>query len=207
VFLSRVVSQEGVPVVYPTGSVEARLLSNDLQALGQVNRWIALALTSPRFWALRPDWPDLHQEILARLIESLREGRFDPDRSLRTYVQGIVRHAAIEVLARRRLERDNGLQGTLRAGDAGSEQRVIQLQVARRVIDLASDDCRELIRCYFFEDLSYGEIAMRRGIPVGTAKSRLFRCLEAAHHFLLGTVPRMGLRSSRVAHVPREHRA
>ena len=201
------VNQEQSPVRYPTGSLEGRLLSNDLPALGQVNRWIALALTSPRFWALRADWPDLHQEIMARLIESLREGRFDPGRSLRTYVQGIVRHAAIEILARRRLERDNALLGTLRAGDPGSEQRVIQLQVARRVIDLATDDCRELIRFYFFEDLSYGEIAMRRSLPVGTVKSRLFRCLEAAHHFLMGTARRMGLRTPHVVHASRETRA
>ena len=48
------------------------------------------------------------------------------------------------------------------------------------VLDRASDGCRTLLVAYFMEQRSYSEIAEEHGQPVGTVKSRLFRCLDAA---------------------------
>jgi RNA polymerase sigma-70 factor, ECF subfamily len=169
-------------VTYPEHSVEKRLLDNDREALGQVIRWIALALTSPRYWSLRPEWPDLVQEVLARVVESLRQGRFDASRDLRLYVQGVARYVCLQALADRRAEvRPVGNPGgNPHAGGSSPESRMIDLQLVRRVLDFSSEDCRGLFRLYFFEGRSYEEIAMGLGLPVGTVKSRLFRCLESA---------------------------
>jgi hypothetical protein len=35
-----------------------------------------------------------------------------------------------------------------------------------------------MMRSYFFEGLDYAALAERMGVPVGTVKSRLFRCLQ-----------------------------
>ena len=173
---------------YDTGSIERRLLDNDLKALEVVTRWIAVALTSPRFWSLRAAWPDITQDILMRLIESLKRDRYDASRDFRAYVQGITRHAALEEMERQIHHPRSGAGPGQSDDGAGPEVETIRRQMVRRILDLTSEECRSLIRAYFFEDRAYAEIAESQGVPLGTIKSRLFRCLEAAHLSLHGTV-------------------
>ena len=167
---------------YPEHSVARRLLEDDPEALGQVIRWISTALTSPRFWSLRGEWPDLVQEVLARVVESLRLERFDASRDLRVYVQGIARYASLQALNRQL--QPTASEPVASPPEADAESEVIDRQLVRRVLDLASEECRELIRAYFYEARNYEEIAGVHGVPVGTVKSRLFRCLESAHQSL-----------------------
>lgn len=170
-------------MIYPQGSPARLLLDEDPDVLGRVVRWISVILTSPRFWSLRPDWPDLTQEVLSRLVASLKEGRYDPSRDFHAYVSGIAVHTAQQALegsARRRnqvsadeaeIVRDDGVP----AGDEMSDR-----QAVRRILDEASEDCRALMRAYFLEEKDYESIAADLGIPVGTVKSRLSRCLDCA---------------------------
>ena len=170
---------------YAEHSIARRLLDNDPEALGQVIRWISTALASHRFWLLRSEWPDLVQEVLARIIQSLRSGRFDDSRDLRVYVQGIARFCCLQALGTRKESVISANPGEL--PDRGSPdpvKRLIRLQLVRRVLDLASEDCRELFRLYYFDGQSYEEISAGTGLPVGTVKSRLFRCLEGAYQAL-----------------------
>jgi RNA polymerase sigma factor (sigma-70 family) len=173
------------------------VLEGDEEAVGLVIRWISQVLTWPRFWALREERPDLVQESLARVIASLKNGQFDPSRDLHAYVQGIARHAALQALeaAIRRRGRDgdggNGGDG----GDGASAEpsptdSLARQESVRRVMDDASDDCRQLMQLYFLEGKSYEEIAEELIIPVGTVKSRLSRCLEAAQKTLRVVVRR-----------------
>jgi RNA polymerase sigma factor (sigma-70 family) len=172
---------------YPEGSPERCLLEDDPGARERVYRWIAVVLTSPRFWSLRSWWPDLVQETTMRILESLRSGRFDPSRNFQLYVQGIARHTALQALGQESaLRRRREVRDPPDAAD-GIEERVIRLQLVRRALDLASDECRQLFRAYFFEERGYADLARGMGIPIGTAKSRLFRCLEAAHRQVFRT--------------------
>jgi len=176
-------------LAYTEGSIERGLLRDDPQALGEVTRWIALCLNSPRFWSLRSEWLDLHQEVLARVVESLREERYDPSRDLRAYVQGITRHTAMQALVRWRRARAPLDPGMLTGKPQPDPERHVSLhQMTRWVLDAASTECRELILAYYFDELSYAEIAQSRSLPLGTVKSRLFRCLEAAYLSLVGSV-------------------
>lgn len=170
---------------YPEGSLPGRLLADDLEILGQVVRWISLTLTAPRFWQLRREGPDLVQEALTRVVESLRLERFDHTRDFRVYVQGVARFVGLQTLSRNAHMPSGGQPDALMASAAaGAETGAIDRQLARRVLDLCSEECRDLFRLYFFEARTYQEIAAALGIPVGTVKSRLFRCLESAHHSL-----------------------
>ncbi|MCI0407032.1 MAG: sigma-70 family RNA polymerase sigma factor [Acidobacteria bacterium] len=170
---------------YSEHSVARRLLNNDSEALGQVIRWISMALASPRFWHLRREWPDLVQEVLARVVESLRRERFDDSRDLRVYVQGIARFACLQALAKQMESANRGNPGeSPQTGAPDPVKRLIDFQRVRRVLDLASEDCQELFRLYYFDAQNYEEIATSMGIPVGTVKSRLYRCLESAHQAL-----------------------
>jgi len=170
-------------VPYPEDTLARRLLADDPEALGQVIRWISTTLTSPRFWSLRREWPDLVQEVLTRVVESLRLERFDASRDFRVYVQGIARFVGLQTLSRRTPVPFSGNPSAWPGAVARTpESRLIDRQLARRILDFSSEPCRELFRLHFFEARSHEEIAAILDIPVGTVKSRLFRCLESAHH-------------------------
>lgn len=168
---------------YEPHSIARRLLDNDPDAAGEVMRWISAALTVPRYWSLRGSWPDLLQEAMARVLDSLQHERFDPSRDLRLYVQGIARFVSLEELRRRRplvLVEDHDRS----SNEPDPESRAIQMQLVHRVLDMASQECRELIGLYYLEAKTHPEIASLLEISEGTIKSRLFRCLAAVRKML-----------------------
>jgi RNA polymerase sigma-70 factor (ECF subfamily) len=175
---------------YDGQTVPGRILDGDPAAVAQVTRWIAQALASPRYWILRPEWEDLHQESLLATLESLRSERFDASRELRTYVQGIVHHAASKRMTRFIREQ----RGTRLVEDSPDpapslDGKVDLARFARSVLDQLSPSCRDLIKHYFFEELSYDEISSRSGLPIGTVKSRLARCLTSARTIVRAREP------------------
>ena len=176
-------------MTYVKGSLARRLLDDDPDALGQVARWVAISLTSPRFWTLRNLWPDLCQEVMTLLVQSLREDRFDPSRDLRAYVQGITHHVASRACVRLAHEKlaASRLPPEKQSGE-DPDRVTIDRMLVRRVLDQSTEDCRRLIRAYFYQDSNYEEIAASMNVPVGTVKSRLFRCMESAHLFLEGRI-------------------
>ena len=171
---------------YPTDSVEGRFLQGDPEAVGEVSRWVARMVTLPRFWALRGQWDDLHQEILGRITESLRHGRFDSRREFKAYVQGVARFTGMDATSRQgRYKAAEDLDPDRLPAPGGDPERAAAARnLARVVLDNASEECRAIIRAYYFEGKSYREIAAGRNMPVGTVKSRLFRCLSAAQEKL-----------------------
>jgi RNA polymerase sigma-70 factor (ECF subfamily) len=174
----------GATLAYARNSIEQRLLEDEPQALGQVVRWISVVLTAPRFWPLRAEWADLQQETLMRIISSLRQERFDPSRDFRAYAQGVARYTALQAFGRKRHDAFEIAGDDLPSPAAGPEERAIQHQLVRRIFEQISEPCRELVRLYFLDEQDYEEIAGRLSLPQGTIKSRLFRCLQAAHRSL-----------------------
>ena len=172
---------------YPEGSLEQGLLQDDPGSRERVYRWISVVLASPRFWSLRSWWPDLVQEAMMRIVESLRSGRFDPSRNFQLYVQGVARHTALQAVEQESVLRRRRVAIYPPAEAEGIEDRIIRMQLVRRALDLATDECRRMFRAYFFEERSYAELAKGMELPIGTVKSRLFRCLETAHRLVLRT--------------------
>lgn len=176
---------------YSEDSLQGRLLAGDKEALRQVSRWVAESMTAARFWRLRPEWQDLHQEALLRLFESLKRERFRSDGEFKSYVQGICRHMALDRLAelarRPSADMSNNPAGNRSAGD--TEDLLISEHLVRRILDDSAMNCREMIRAYFLEGMSYAELASKLDVPVGTAKSRLFRCLQCLRESMAQAAP------------------
>ena len=177
------------PLAYSSDNPAARFLRGDRETVEQVVRWVAQVIAAPSFWALRSERSDLQQEATARLFESLRAGRYDANYEFKAYVQGVARKTAMKALTRR-IQRPAGVddeRAVERASDAEeSEEATVRRQLAREVLEAASDDCRRLIVSYFMEGRDYAEIAESDSTPIGTVKSRLFRCLEAGHRAIAG---------------------
>ena len=162
--------------------LERRLLAGDPDALRRVSRLIAGVLASTRFWRLRAQWIDIHQETMMRVVESLRRGRFDASRDFLVYVQAVARYTAMETLKLQdRVPEIEYREASGRGQDAGVEARIIRRQLVRLVLQAATQECRELILAYYLEQRDYDEIASSTKAPVGTVKSKLFRCLEGAN--------------------------
>jgi RNA polymerase sigma factor (sigma-70 family) len=179
------------------------LLDDVPEHLGRVMRWISTILASPAFWSLRAEWLDLHQEVLLRVVESLRRGRYDPTRDLRQYVQGIARLTALQALDRQATTRRARVPVPMTDRvEPEWARHLTNRQAARWVLDAASEDCRGLFIDYFFREMSYASIAAARSLPVGTVKSRLFRCLETAYRTIKKT-DETGNRADRGANILR----
>lgn len=176
-------------MIYPDDSMAGRILAGEKEAIAELNRWIYRLLALPRFRSLRSDRLDLRQEIIARVLESLRRGRFDPAQDLHAYVHGVGRYVALEALRHNR-------PGCAQAPDRNIEYRqtpdpdqmVIDRELVRRALECAPPPCRDLIRSYFFEQQDYAAIAASTGLAIGTVKSRLFRCLDAMRLAVTGRV-------------------
>ena len=64
---------------------------------------------------------------------------------------------------------------------------VLARHTANRILRTLSTECQELIRLFFYDQLTHEAIAQRLGIPLGTVKSRMFRCLGKAKERFAGT--------------------
>jgi len=153
--------------------------------VGQVSRWITTIITKPRFRVVRRDWLDLHQDILRRVVESLRTERFDDSQDFRAYIQGIAWYTARDAVVRRLRTMEQQLFELPDPADRTDlNRRLVTRVTARRAMQMISEECRRLFRMYFYAERNYDEISQSLGIPLGTVKSRIFRCLRRAQDLM-----------------------
>lgn len=150
-------------------------------ALRTVDGWIDAALREG-FGSLRAEWEDLRQEVRARLIRNLRNGRFNGHSGLRTYVHRITRNVSIDLSRRawRRHERSLEPQDDTVAGNAvaADTSRLEAHDLAGRlIVDLGEAD-RMLVEMVFGEHRSYAEIARHLGVTENAVKLRVLRCKQ-----------------------------
>jgi RNA polymerase sigma-70 factor (ECF subfamily) len=170
----------------PNAPEVERFLRGDPEVVGLVIRIASAEIARGRYWTLRGEWPDLVQEVLARVTESLRRGRFQPGRSLGAYVRGVARFTAFDALQRRRTTpaSDTLEPNAVSTAPEGVIDAIAVRHLARVAWEVASEPCRLLLRAHFIEGRSCAEISQRTGMPIGTVKSRLFRCLRAIRRSL-----------------------
>lgn len=113
-------------------------------------------------------------------------GRFDVERgSVRTFLLGIVRNRAIDVLRRatvhdsRRAD-DEGITERLESGERTETEvaRRVEGQRLRSALDDLPDDQQKVIELSYFGGFSQTEIAEMLDAPLGTIKGRMRLALE-----------------------------
>jgi RNA polymerase sigma-70 factor (ECF subfamily) len=132
------------------------------------------------------DAHDLAQDVFLRVYRAL--DRYDSQFKFSTWLFRVAQNAAIDSMRKRRVhlvsmerpETESGDGGTFEfaSGDRGPYGALRNVERARaiaRAIEELPGEYRELIELRHFAELSYGEIAELKDMPLGTVKNKLFR--------------------------------
>jgi RNA polymerase sigma-70 factor (ECF subfamily) len=159
-----------------------RFLAGKEAECRNISKWIS-QVVNLHSWGLNEYRDDILQEVLIKLYYNLRESRFQFASSLKTYVYRITKFTCIEYLRRRSSKEKKEVRLTEIQSDIDPEKEMEEKQerlVLWRVYRLMSEECRQLWKMIFWEDLSYRQIAQKLAIRDGTVKSRFARCKEKA---------------------------
>jgi len=123
---------------------------------------------------------DLVQDAVTRLFIGLSSGRFRGESSLGTYAQNVAKYTCLEHLRRRRFETRAWEEiNPIRSKGMGPEESILNAEENARNLGALSalpDECRELLRLVFVEELPYRDVAAKLGLSEGAIKSRVHRC-------------------------------
>ena len=161
----------------------ARVVAGDETALGLVfDRYAALVFgLAQRVTRSAAAAEEITQEVFVFFWE--HPDRFDPARgTLRAFLGSIAHRRAVDVVRRetRRSAREDRVAADPSIADDGASSdladRAVAGDVAARVRAAVAElpaDQREAIELAYFDGCTFREVAVRLGIPEGTAKSRL----------------------------------
>ena len=128
---------------------------------------------------------DLVQESFLQMARRLRGG--EKIISPRAYLFGIARHVSLAFFRKQRGTVEP-LDETTQAETAGSEPDA-RIGAARETLASLPPLQREILDLRFAHDLSYAEIALALGIPVGTVRSRLHHAVALVRERLEADEP------------------
>jgi RNA polymerase sigma-70 factor (ECF subfamily) len=135
---------------------------------------------------------DAFQQTWVQVAE--RIGRYDASRPFAPWLLTVARNLALDHLRRRQPESlDEANEPAAPAGEASDPlahavARERTGRVAAALFSLAPLD-REVLSLRFEEELALPEIAQTLGVPVPTAKARLYRALARLRERMLAAAP------------------
>lgn len=131
---------------------------------------------------LGDDAEDVQQEVWLAVYQAVA-GVVKPQ-AFRTWLYRTTRHRAIDFLRRRRRERELLDDVAADAVEAAEPEDEVPLDTLRGALDRLPPAHREILLLRYAHDMSYEEIALVIGRPVGTVRSRLHHAKARAHALL-----------------------
>ncbi len=134
-----------------------------------------------------PEWAkDVTTEVLIQVYTSL--GKFRGDSTFRTWLYRVTLNVCLMELRRRRRQRPVEVPVTedMSVEDMPFERLAAKVLVSkvRETLALLPEKQRAAVVLFFFEELSYREIAAILRIPLNTVKSRVFQGVRSLRHRL-----------------------
>lgn len=133
-----------------------------------------------------PAAQDLVQEVLVRLVQKYRDGKFDPIRgSMTMFAFGIAHHVRLETL--RSLRKNERLSNAI---SDSVDERAFQPEISHEVDALREallqlkEIERQIILLHLDQDLTLTQISNVLGMPVGTIKSHIHRAKKVLREIL-----------------------
>lgn len=123
---------------------------------------------------------DVVQEAFVRGWRNCSSFRASTNRSVRSWLFVIARHAAIDAIRarNRRPPVADGSAWEAETGTAEMASSVVDHVYFRDELNRLSEEHRRVVEAAFYQDLSRSDIAQRDGLPIGTVKSRLYYALR-----------------------------
>ncbi|UCG86845.1 MAG: sigma-70 family RNA polymerase sigma factor [Gemmatimonadota bacterium] len=164
-----------------------RCQAGDESAFAQLLDWFAERTLAYLEGLVGPDAEDIHQEVWLSVYRGIRA--LHNPRAFRTWLFRTTRHHAIDFLRRRKREQRLLELAAREAADPGTEaweESEIALDAA--FLDAAMSELspahREVMLLRFRDELSYAEIAMVVGCPIGTVRTRLHHAKKKLYQLL-----------------------
>lgn len=160
-------------------------LAHDRDAIALLDSWIRKTVEH-KAWNSPSDHEDLIQDVHLRLTKALKNFRFRS--SLKTYVQSIACIACVDHYRQtwRIILIPDYPSWLAWAGPTphevieGFEEEKRALALMEAIIQRATQQCRDLFRLIYFENLRHRQIAEIMGLTVSVIKKRAFSCREKA---------------------------
>jgi RNA polymerase sigma-70 factor (ECF subfamily) len=149
--------------------------SGDREAFAMLWRRFAPAVITlaSRFMGEQAAAEDVAQEVFTSVWRSAR--RYEPSRGAAApWIFTIARNASRDALRRRKPVASGEVPEVVDSGPGPAEEALSQMQAfeVHAAVAALPDGSRELIELAYYDGLSQSEIAARRGIPLGTVKTR-----------------------------------
>lgn len=169
------------------GEVQERLVEGDSLAFLELGRLITSILRQLRAYDFEDEWDDLRQEVTWAVIENARRGRLRDPQAFVGYVRVITRNKFMDRLKRRiKLREHEVLAWEAECQDLGASESLDPSHSPWPEVEQLPPDERELVLGIYREGFTYGEMAERTGVPLGTLKHRLRRALGRLRISILG---------------------
>jgi len=135
---------------------------------------------------------DTFQQTWVQVAE--RIGRYDGARPFGPWLFAVARNLALDHLRRRRPESLDDVDEPAAPGGGESDPlaRAVALQQSGRLADVVAGLApldREVLSLRFEEDLALPQLAQTLGVPIPTAKARLYRALARLRERVLAAGP------------------
>lgn len=162
-------------------------LAGEDQAVFLVQGWVDGVVHLGR-WRFE-DPQAISQEIVMRLITTVRSGRYQRRSSFKTFVFAVAKYTCVDIYRRERMRERIEMAGQpaatrdlLPEAEQSLERRE-SLAVLSYVLQRLPEECRRMWNWVYAEGLSAAEIGSRLGASAGTIRVRVHRCLEKARNF------------------------
>lgn len=163
-----------------------RCQAGDEDAFVQLLDWFAERTLTYLEGLVGPDAEDVHQEVWLSVYRGIRT--LHNPRGFRTWLFRTTRHHAIDCLRRRKREQRLLELAAVEVNEsnAGTEEREIVWDGT--FLDAAMSELspahREVVLLRYRDDLSYADIAMVVGCPIGTVRTRLHHAKRKLYQLL-----------------------
>lgn len=162
-----------------------RARCGEARALGTLERWAWEVVRFGPYGIPRDDRDDLVQLTLTATWRLISGPDFVLTTGLRPLVRRIAAARCVDWLRRRKPHVDIEEQTIASTEDPiESLEAVETVDLLTQALARLEESCREMIRLYFYEQLSYREIASRLGRAEATMRVRMFNCMKRIRRFL-----------------------
>ena len=163
-----------------------RCQAGDERAFGQLLDWFAERTLAYLEGLVGPDAEDVQQEVWLSVYRSIKA--LHNPRAFRTWLFRTTRHHAIDFLRRRKRQQRLLELAAVEAGGSDEPEEEPDSTMDQAVLDAALSELspahREVLLLRFRDELSYAEIAMVVGCPIGTVRTRLHHAKRKLHQLL-----------------------